>query len=266
MLWLWPGAHRAHAVVRRALLALCALCCLAVAGEAAAEWSADVHYERFRWAESTTPGVTETGQRAGIGGSWIQNKTTGWVAAYHGELYGGSVHYSGAYLFSGAPAEGTTTYSGILNELNGIYRFSDERGFQLVSGLGIDYWTRQLSADQAEDWLVLYARLGAAFGGRTSRGFFAGAGVKYPVYVTEDAHFTDIGFDSNPRLHPRGAASSYAEIGYRFGRHWILSGYYDSYRFKESPKEHTTSGTVNFLVWQPTSSVDTYGLRLHYAF
>jgi len=252
--------------MRRALVALCALGCLAAAGEATAEWSAGIHYERFRWAESTTPGVTETGPRAGIDVSWIQNKKSGWVAAYHGELYGGSVHYDGAFLFSGAPVDGTTNYSGILNELQGIYRFSDERGFQLVGGIGIDSWTRQLSEDQAEDWAVVYARLGAAFGGRTTRGWFAGGGVKYPIYVEEDAHLTDIGFDSNPRLHPGRAASLYAEIGYRFGRHWILSGYYDSYRFKESPKASTTSGGLSFLVFQPASSVDTFGLRLHYAF
>jgi hypothetical protein len=252
--------------MRRALVALCALGCLAAAGEAAAEWSADVHYERFRWAESTTPGMTETGPRAGIGVSWIQNKATGWLAAYHGELYGGSVHYRGAYLFSGAPAEGTTVYSGILNELDGIYQFGDDWGWQLVGGLGVDYWRRKLSETQAEDWSVLYARLGATLGGRSTRGRFAGGGLKYPVYVWENGHLTDIGFDSNPRLHPGGAASLYAEIGYRFGRHWILNGYYDSYRFKESPKVGTTSGGSNFLVWQPTSSVDTVGLRLHYAF
>ena len=252
--------------MRRALVALCALACLAAAGEATAEWSADVHYERFRWVESTDPRVTETGPRVGIGLSWIQNKSSGWLAAYHGELYGGSVHYSGAYLFSGAPAEGTTSYAGILNEVNGIYRFSDERGFQLVSGLGIDYWKRKLSETQSEDWSVVYARLGAAFGGRTTRGWFAAGGVKYPIYVEEDAHFTDIGFDSNPRLHPGGAFSAYADIGYRFGRHWTLSGYYDSYRFKESFKASTTSGGVNYLVWQPTSSVNTVGLRLHHHF
>lgn len=252
--------------MRRALVAVCALACLAGAGKAAAEWSADVHYERFRWVERTDPRVTETGPRVGIGASWIQNKSSGWVAAYHGELYGGSVHYSGAYLFSGAPAEGTTTYSGILNELNAIYRFSDERGLQLVGGLGIDYWTRKLSENQSEDWSVVYARLGAALGGRATRGWFAGGGLKYPIYVEEDAHFTEIGFDSNPRLHPGGAASLYAEIGYRFGRHWILNGYYDSYRFKESLKASTTMGGTPFQVWQPTSSVDSVGLRLHFAF
>jgi hypothetical protein len=252
--------------MKRALIAACALACLAGTGKAAAEWSADVHYERFRWVESTDPRVTERGPRVGIGASWIQNKASGWVAAYHGELYGGSVHYTGSYLFSGAPAEGTTVYSGILNELNAIYRFSDERGFQLVSGLGLDYWTRKLSETQSEDWSVVYARLGAALGGRTTQGWFAGGGVKYPIYVDEDAHLTHIGFDSSPRLHPIGAFSPYADIGYRFGRHWTLSGYYDSYRFKESLKARTTMGGTSFLVFQPTSKVDTLGLRLHYHF
>ena len=253
--------------MKRALVALYALACIAGAGKAAAEWSADVHYERFRWVESTDPRVTETGGRAGIGASWIQNsKASGWVAAYHGELYGGSVRYSGSYLFSGAPAEGTTVYSGILNELNAIYRFSGERGFQLVTGLGLDYWTRKFSEIQSEDWSVVYGRLGAALGGGTAQGWFAGGGVKYPIYVDEDAHFTDIGFDSNPRLHPLGATSAYADIGYRFGRHWTLSGYYDSYRFKESLKAGTTRGGLALLVWQPASTAKAVGLRLQHHF
>ena len=248
-------------------LAFCALLSLATASSpAVAEWPANLHYERFRWAESTTPGVTETGPRAGIGASWTQNKASGWLAAYRGELYRGSVHYSGAYLFSGAPAEGTTQYFGILNELQGIYR-SSGGGAQLVTGLGVDYWERKLSENQKEEWTVFFVRLGGELGGgRTTRGWFAAGGVKYPIYVEEDAHLTDIGFDQNPRLHPGGAASTYLEIGYRFSRQWTLNGYYDSYRFKESPTARVTSGGTAFLVFQPTSSVDTVGLRLHFHF
>ena len=237
----------------------------AASAPAWAQWSVEGKIERFRWAESTQPGVTETGPRFGLGLGYTQNKTGGWMFAYRGEFYGGDVHYSGATLFGGTPVEGTTTYSGLLNELQGIYR-SSGGGAQLVTGLGLDYWNRQLTSDQHEEWYVYYVRLGAEFGGRLSHGLFAGAGIKYPVYIYEDAHLDAIGFDSNPKLHPGRSPSFYADLGYRLGRRWTVLGYYDSYRFAESPQVRTSAGGFNFAVFQPKSQVDTFGLRLQFHF
>lgn len=240
----------------------------AVSGAARAEWQANAKIERFRWAEETRPSVTETGPRYGIGVGWTQDRETGWLAAWRGELYGGSVEYNGAELFPpNNPIRGTTEYTGAITELQGIYR-SLSGNAALIAGLGFDYWNRQLTDVQREEWYVTFARLGVELGNRTRRsgGFFAGGGVKYPLYIVEDAHFTDIGFDSNPKLHPGRAPSLYAEIGYRFGGQWTLTGYYDSYRFRESPAENTSVGGARFIVFQPQSSVDTYGLRLHIHF
>jgi hypothetical protein len=132
--------------------------------------------------------------------------------------------------------------------------------------VGLDYWNRQLTDVQKEEWWVTFARLGGEYGTRARPGMFAGGGVKYPLYVVEDAHLNDIGFDQNPKLHPGRAPSLYAEIGYRFDRQWTLSGYYDSYRFKQSPGERVTGGGASFIVFQPESKVDSFGLRLHLHF
>ncbi|HUQ26687.1 MAG TPA: hypothetical protein VM140_13540 [Burkholderiales bacterium] len=238
----------------------------AASGAARAAWEANVKLERFRWAESTQPGVTETGPRFGIGAAWTQDRDSGLLFGWRGELYGGSVHYSGAELFPpNRPISGTTEYTGIINELQAIYR-SAGGGAALIAGLGFDYWNRQLTDIQSEEWYVTFARLGGELGNRARSGFFAGAGVKYPVYIAEDAHLTDIGFDQNPTLHPGRAPSLYGEIGYRFARNWTLSGYYDSYRFRESPGERVTGGGASFIVFQPESKVDTFGLRLHLHF
>jgi len=254
-------------VARQFALALLASFVLA-SGAARAEWEANAKVERFRWAEDTRPGVTETGPRFGIGLGWTQDRESGWLAAWRGELYGGSVEYNGAELFPpNNPVKGTTEYTGFVTEVQAIYR-SQGRGAALVGGLGFDYWNRQLTDIQKEEWYVTFARLGVELGNRTRRsgGFFAGGGVKYPVYISEDAHLTDIGFDSNPKLHPGRAPSLYAEVGYRFAENWSLTGYYDSYRFDESPAVNTSAGGTRFIVFQPKSTVDTFGLRLHIHF
>ena len=268
MLRLRTGDDRTNVVPARSL-AIAALFALAtLACPAQAEWDLNLKAEHFRWEEQTRPSVTETGPRYGIGLGWIQDRESGWHAAWRGEFYFGSVEYSGAELFPpNNPVKSTTEYTGFITELLGIYRFSGG-GAALVGGLGFDYWNRQLSSIQAEEWYVTFVRLGGEIGNRTRRsvGFFAGAGVKYPIYIAEDAHLDDIGFDSNPTLHPGRAPSLYAEIGYRFAGNWTLTGYYDSYRFKQSPGVTTTRGGATFTVFQPESKVDTFGLRLHIHF
>jgi hypothetical protein len=254
-------------VARQFALALLASFVLA-SGAARAEWDLGIKAERFRWAEDTHPAVTETGPRFGLALGWTQDRETGWLAAWRSELYGGSVEYKGAQLFPpNDPVTSTTEYTGFITELQAIHRFTGG-GAALIGGLGFDYWNRQLSSIQSEEWTVIFGRLGGELGNRARRGggFFAGAGLKVPIYIAEDAHLDEIGFDSNPTLHPKGALSLYAEVGYRFAEQWMLTGYYDSYRFKKSQEESVTSGGARFLVFQPASKVDTFGLRLHVFF
>ena len=219
--------------------------------------------------EDTSPQVTETGPRFGLGLHWTQDRPTGWQFGYHGRLYFGSVDYRGSLLLSNQPASGTTDYGGMTHEGQAVYRIAGNRfGAELVGGLGLDYWSRQLSSFQSEEYTVLYVRLGANFDRRSRTGWHGAAGVKLPLSVDEDGHFPDIGFQPNPHLEPQGEVSVYAELGYRFDERWSLSGYYDSYRFGESdPVSVVQSGTgTRFTFVQPKTSVDTLGLRLRYSF
>jgi len=116
---------------------------------------------------------------------------------------------------------------------------------------------------------VVFARLGFNIDPRAARGFFGGAGVKIPFYVSENAHLDELGFDQNERLNPKGELSVYAQAGYRFAARWSLIGYYDGYRFGESKTVTTTSSAfpgTQFLLFQPASKVDSFGLKLQYEF
>jgi hypothetical protein len=247
-------------------------CFMGCLGSARAGWSVSGDVERFHWRESTNPSVTESGPRFGLGGSWRQEKDAGWLLGWRGKLYRGSVDYNGALLFSGAPATGTTHYTGASNELQVIYRPSagnlDKIDF--VGSLGLDAWERSLSAQQKEEYRVAFARLGIEYNGRASQGWFSGGGIKKPIYTREDAHLSDIGFDQNPILRPGKDASLYGQVGYRFSTQWSLLGYYDSYRFGRSSAETVTASRLfpgkTFSVSQPQSSMDLLGLRLQFSF
>jgi hypothetical protein len=63
--------------------------------------------------------------------------------------------------------------------------------------------------------------------------------------------------------------SLYAQAGYRFTPRWSLIGYYDGYRFGESKQVRATSASspgTTFLLFQPASTVDSFGLKLQYDF
>ena len=239
-----------------------------IAAPAYAEWSVNVQIERFKWNEqvSSPPEVNETGGRAGVGWTWQMEGDDGFRWRYRGELYAGSLKYKGQTIGTGTPAQGTSDYAGIVNELQGLYR-APGAWLQLVAGLGFDYWQRTLPfTSQREDWSVWFARLGVETGTWAKRGLFAGVGAKYPLYVNENAHFMEAGFDQNPNLRPGRELSAYAEVGYRFSPRWKFTGYYDSYRFAQSPTVFLTSGARGFIAWQPRSAQDVVGLRIDYYF
>ncbi|HET7366582.1 MAG TPA: hypothetical protein VFJ70_23660 [Burkholderiales bacterium] len=233
-----------------------------------AEWSLNVQIERFKWNEelSPPPDVDEAGGRAGVGWSWQMDGDTGLRWRYRGGLYAGSVKYQGQ-TSTGTPAQATSDYAGIVNELHALYRRAPDAWLQVVAGVGFDYWQRTLPfTSQREDWSVWFTRFGVETGTWTKRGFFAGAGAKYPIYATEDSHFMDAGFDQNPELRPGRELSAYAELGYRLSPSWKFTGYYDSYRFAQSPNVQLTRGGTGFIAWQPRSAQDVVGLRIDYYF
>jgi hypothetical protein len=231
---------------------------------AEAGWSLSLDAESFKWQEQTNPAVTEKGPRFGFSWEYEQLRPQGWQFAYRGQFRRGTVDYNGSFLFGGGPATARTEYTGVVNEEQGIYRFAG--GMELLGGLGLDYWQRNILPDQKEDYLVLFLRLGMNFDRRLSNGWFGGGGVKYPFHVSENGHLDEVGFDQNPRLSPKGEASLYGQVGYRFTPQWSLIGYYDSYRFGESDAVLASSGAPTFLVFQPASRVDALGVRLRYSF
>jgi hypothetical protein len=253
-------------LVRSIALAWLALC----GASANAGWSVSGDVEQFKWQEATSPTVTEKGPRWGFGWEYEQLRPAGWQFAYRGQFRNGTVDYTGSFLFGGGAATARTQYTGLVNEAQGIYRLADSPfGLELVSGLGWDYWERNILPDQKENYSVVFLRLGVNLDARASRGWFGGGGVKLPLYVAENAHLDELGFNQNPRLEPKGETSFYAQLGYRFTRQWSAIGYYDSYRFGESKPVATTTpafpGTT-VLVFQPASNIDTYGLRIRYSF
>jgi hypothetical protein len=249
------------------LLAALALC--AASASAHAGWSISADLESFKWHEDTDPSVTEKGARYGLSWGFLQEREAGWQFAYRGQFRRGTVDYDGALLFD--PSQAVTArvrYTGLVNEAQGIYRFPQSLGFELLGGLGFDYWERNILPDQREDYAVVFARLGFNIDPR-ARGFFGGAGVKLPFFVYENAHLDELGFDRNEPLHPKGQPSLYAQAGYRFTPRWSLIGYYDSYRFAESDTVRATSSAFpgsTFLLSQPASTVRSFGARLQYDF
>ena len=245
-------------------------------GNASAEWSLNTGIEYLQWRESTAPSVTERGGLATLGLNWTQDKESGLLAAYRGKLYVGGADYEGAFLFTNQPTSDVTSYVGITNEIQAIYRaFYGTKLLSLdyIAGVGWDYWVRTIGANtdnsQEEDYGIAYGRLGIDVNSRTEHGVFGGGGIKYPFYTQEDAHFTDAGFDQNPTLHPGKLISGYAQLGYRFESSNDLILYYESYRFSQSNTVQLTSQFapgVTFFAFQPKSTMTIIGLKYQWYF
>src|SRR5262249_38045261 len=61
----------------------------------------------------------------------------------------------------------------------------------IFAALGFDAWNRRLSANQQENYEVLYVRLGFEHD-NLQHGWLLSAGAKYPIWTQEDAHLTDV--------------------------------------------------------------------------
>src|SRR5687767_7525941 len=143
---------------------------VAVTGAAHDDIAIGAGLEQFRWKESTSPTVKESGLRWVLDLTWSQSREPGFSVAYNLKLYAGNVDYDGALLFSGTPVSGKTHYRGMQNELHTIYRTPGAVDF--VFALGWDRWVRYLTQHQSESFDVLYARAGAGFGGTVEVGVF----------------------------------------------------------------------------------------------
>ena len=240
---------------------------LPTAARAELTLSADVGY--LYWKEVTNPEVTETGPLYGLGVAYTQDRDAGTLFAYRGKLWGGTVDYDGATLFGGTPVKSITEYIGLSNELQVRWRKPGKPDGSLdgVLGAGLDVWRRGLSSIQKEDFAIGYVRLGVESGAEDVSKWSVSLGFKYPVWTYENAHFDQIGFDSNPILHPGREISAYGSLGYRLTPTLQLVAYYEGFRFSKSAPVQTDEvamGLGPITLVQPASSMSVFGVRVEY--
>ncbi len=223
--------------------------------------------EIFNWEENTSPAVSEDGVFLTLGVGYTQQVESGFLLGYRGKLWTGTADYTGATLFDSVPITGTTAYLGLTNEVQARFRKQLNNNYRrdLLASIGLDVWQRELSSVQKEDFEIIYVRAGFNIDSASPGSWLIGLGLKYPVWVREDAHLTNIGFDRNPELYPGGKVSPYGQVGYRFNRQWIIVGYVDGYRLTRSNEEQVNEiakghGPVN--VFQPDSDMLVIGIRL----
>jgi hypothetical protein len=264
-LQLMRDQHITDSTMRHAVAVLVTAGATVLATSARADWSVGAGFESFRWKETTTPAVKESGLRWALDLTWAQSQQPGLSAGYNLKLYTGNVDYTGAQLFTGIPASEDTHYRGMINEFQAIYRMPQSAA-AIVLAAGWDRWNRKINSVTEEDWDVLYAKLGATVNTAVKQGFIGSAGVKYPVWARENANFMGMGALANPRLRPGKDLSFYATAGYRVNPSWDVYAYYDGYRFKESNTVAVPfAGATGFFV-QPESRQDVIGMKVQHNF
>jgi len=234
-----------------------------------AELTLSAGVEYLNWTETSTPEVTESGPVYALGVAYTQNRDAGVVFGYQGKVWGGKVNYDGATLFGGTPVKSNTDYLGISNEAQVRWRKAGKPSGRLdgVLGAGLDLWRRTLSTVQSEDYAVGYLRLGVESGSDEMSRWTASVGFKYPVWTYLNAHFNDIGFDSNPILHPGKDVAPYGSLGYRFTQSLQVVGYYEGFRFGRSDavqSNEVASGLGSVTLVQPASTMSVFGIRAEY--
>lgn len=246
-----------------------AFCAALLPSLACAEVTVNAGVDYLYWEESSVPQVKETGPLYTLGLGYTQDRDAGVLFAYRGKLWGGSVNYDGATLFSGTPVQSNTSYAGASNEVQARWRKAGKDGGNLdgVLGAGLDVWRRSLSSVQKEDYAIGYLRLGVESGSDELSRWSVSLGFKYPVWTYENAHFDEIGFDSNPILHPGKEVSPYGSLGYRFTQKLQIVGYYDGFRFGKSATvqaNEIATGQGPTTLFQPQSTMSIFGIRVEY--
>jgi len=246
--------------------------------------------ELFRWqefGEDNTRLLTEQGQRVYFRFSRNNDarQTTGTLYHLTGSLYGGDVEYDGQTQSfdpnvrkeeTGYFSAANVDYAGASGELGAGYRFTDfiwGRSLDLVAGVGIDSWTREIAngissqgetvLGLVEDYKIAYSR--AAIGMESRKLFWRTqwrAGIKYPFFTKETLDTPSV------ELEPEGRPSAFFMYRVQLTQNSTLNEgtfiyfVYDSYRFAKSP----VAASGNFLFRQPRSSMDVVSLSIGRAF
>jgi len=270
------------------ILALCVIAAPAVFADETASrpsYAVNAGVESFRWEEFSSGQrlLSETGPRLTVGLTLdhLQQGDQTNPYALEARAYLGVIDYDGQTQ-AGVSAKTDVNYFGVSAEAMGGLRLAGSLRMDLLGGLGVDTWTRDIqngvtangstALGYREDYFILYGKLGPGFlfQNETRRSYFQ-FGLKYPFYTYERAYLTDIGFDSDVELAPGKQLSGYAKWQMNWGRttdkpRFGLSFYYDSFRFSASASKTVSSGGALYSVHQPESRMDVLGARLEYYF
>ena len=229
-----------------------------------AEWTIGGGFEHFSWTEDVEPlPVEERGMlqflRLGVSTS-LPNRTS---IGYRGRFYFGEVNYEGSLLYDPTtPITATTRYTGTTQQ--GWMGLEVAPQFALTAGLDLDFWSRNLSSDQVEDYSIVSMRLGAEHRSSVATPWQAAAGIKFTLATNEDAHFETLGFEENPPLQPGQSVTPYLDVGYSFTPSWSVAGSFDGFSFGESEGVQLSNGSQSGIYFQPASTMQVLGIRIEY--
>jgi hypothetical protein len=236
----------------------------------------------FRWQEFDSSGtrlLTETGPRLFFSAAVNNMDRTGRGFIYEAIArgYTGNVDYDGQDS-NGIFTSSKTMYSGFGLEFNGGFRVTEKIDMDLLAGIGINVWSREIDDDQnalgnlvsgiTEDYNIQYLTLAIGLAQRyADAGGYLKVGLKRPFSTNEDVDDFNVSLSPGKKL---SAIVSYKVTfnGNENGKNLIssITFYYDSFRFSKSAEKVTVVNSVPIQVRQPKSSLDVIGVAIGYSF
>ena len=241
------------------LLSLCAV------SPAQAQFEAGVGLGYYDWHEDLSPvEVKESGPLLTGTLAWTQRGVGLVHLAYRGWGGLGVGNYRGSFQSAPTvPVEANTVFGATTQE--GQARWQTPSTVELISSLAFDFWHRQISASQQEDYALFSVILGAESRDPAAKGWSGGGGVRLPLWIREDAHFDQVGFSTNPTLEPGQQASVRGSLRYRFTPHLSCTGSLDTFRLGKSQTVtlEARRGTRT-TAYQPATTLLMPGIGVEY--
>lgn len=255
------------------VLALYWIGCMAAGAAHSAE--IDVHgtVASFVWKEfiDSERLLKESGVLTGVGVSFRDEYPDRLILDGSADIFGGRVGYAGGTQ-TGVPTTSTVDYFGLnlKGDVGRSFPTAQTISLEPFAGLGFRTWLRHIHngitpAGQpvqgyTEQWMTLYARLGARSDFDISQGkrVFAAAGVKLPLYNENTAYLSREGIGPDVTMHPGWDWSVFAEAGLKMDLVKVAV-FYDGLRFARSPDVAVRQG---LFFYQPRSTADIYGVSV----
>ena len=218
----------------------------------------------YHWSEQTSPlEVKEQGPLFTGTLAWTQRSAGPVRIAYRGWGGLGVGDYRGSVQSApSVPVEANTVFAATTQEGQVRWQLSK---VELVGSLALDFWHRQISASQQEDYQLFSVILGAEWRDITPRGWSGGGGVRLPTWIREDAHFDQVGFSTNPTLEPGKQASVRGSLAYRFNPHISCLGSLETFRLGKSQTVTLSArGGSRITAYQPATTLVMPGIGIRY--